>query len=174
MVGSGTALADDPSLDLRHGVLGPLPVRVVVDRRLRVTADLRLADTTEQATVVLCTPGSHGSAAAGALVAAGVELVPVAAPEDTWLRVALGRLHERGHCEVLVEGGATLAGALLRAGLVDCLELMLAPKLLGAGAGLWRDLGIDTLADALHLHIDQVQRLGPDIHISATPGDSGD
>ena len=82
MVGSGTALADDPRLDLRHGVPGVPPLRVVADRRLRIGAGLRLADTTTQPTIVLCTPASARTEQAATLTKRGVELLPVAGEEE--------------------------------------------------------------------------------------------
>jgi len=168
LVGSGTALADDPRLDLRHDVVGSAPLRVVADRRLRVHPGLRLADTASQDTLLLTTPDASTSAAGRAMTDEGVEVLAIDVDGDEWLPAALQQLYRRGICELLVEGGATLAAALLNAGLVDRLELFLAPKLLGAGAGLWPGLGISTLADALPLQIDQVDRVGPDLHVSAT------
>ena len=61
---------------------------------------------------------------------------------------------------VLLEGGPTLAGAFLRAGLVDEVVAYVAPMLLGAGRSGVGDLGVTTIADALRLDVDDVTVLG--------------
>ena len=172
LVGSGTALADDPRLDLRHGVQGPAPLRVVLDRRLRLSPDCRLADVSEQPTVVFCDPASAESHSSVRLRRRGVQVQAIDAPDGasaTWLRHMLQALLTRGVHEVLVEGGPTLAASLWNAALVDRLELFMAPKLLGAGQPVWPDLAVNSLDEALRLQFDEVRPLGEDIYLSARP-----
>ena len=69
----------------------------------------------------------------------------------------------------LLEGGPTLAGAFLAAGLVDRVVGYVAPKLLGAGPTALADAGIGTIADAIDLDITDVTRIGPDLRITALP-----
>jgi diaminohydroxyphosphoribosylaminopyrimidine deaminase/5-amino-6-(5-phosphoribosylamino)uracil reductase len=76
-------------------------------------------------------------------------------------QAALGELFELGRRDVLLEGGPTLAAALLRAGLVDELVAYVAPVLLGAGAPSVADLGITSIADALRPEIVAVTVLEP-------------
>ncbi|NEK58372.1 bifunctional diaminohydroxyphosphoribosylaminopyrimidine deaminase/5-amino-6-(5-phosphoribosylamino)uracil reductase RibD [Geodermatophilus sabuli] len=144
LVGSGTALADDPQLTVR----GPdgtdadrQPLRVVLDRRGRLPATARVLD-----------------AAAPTLVSA--------APGP---RELLAQLWERDVRRVLLEGGPTLAAAFLRDGLVDEAVVHLAPKLLGSGAPLVGDLGISAIVDALTLTVVDVTRLGGDVAIRLRP-----
>jgi len=66
---------------------------------------------------------------------------------------------------VLLEGGATVAAAFLRAGLVDDLVWFTAPKLLGAGTRAVGDLGIGTIADAQRWAVTDVQKVGGDVMI---------
>lgn len=66
---------------------------------------------------------------------------------------ALAQLFERDRQHVFLEGGPTLARAFLEAGLVDEVVTYVAPMLLGAGTSAVADLGITTIADALHLHV---------------------
>ena len=68
---------------------------------------------------------------------------------------------------VLLEGGPTLAGAFVAAGLVDRVVAYLAPALLGAGPAALGPAGIGTLADAVRLQTEDVCRLGPDVRITA-------
>jgi diaminohydroxyphosphoribosylaminopyrimidine deaminase/5-amino-6-(5-phosphoribosylamino)uracil reductase len=70
--------------------------------------------------------------------------------------------------EVLIEAGATLAGAALQAGLVDEVVLYLAPHLMGdAGLGLFHLPGLELMRDRLPLAIQDVRRVGPDLRVTA-------
>jgi diaminohydroxyphosphoribosylaminopyrimidine deaminase/5-amino-6-(5-phosphoribosylamino)uracil reductase len=81
----------------------------------------------------------------------------------------LAYLADRGVVGVLLEGGPTLAGAFVAAGMVDRVVAYLAPALLGAGPAALGDAGIETLRSALRLHIDAVDLIGDDVRIIATP-----
>jgi diaminohydroxyphosphoribosylaminopyrimidine deaminase/5-amino-6-(5-phosphoribosylamino)uracil reductase len=140
LVGSGTALADDPQLTVRDAdgrTVERQPLRVVLDRRGRVPATARVHDDAAP---------THVSRAAD----------PAA---------LLAELYDRDVRRVLLEGGPTLAAAFLAAGLVDEAVVHLAPQLLGAGAALVGDLGITTITSALHLQVIEVTRLGGDVQI---------
>lgn len=86
--------------------------------------------------------------------------------------VALARLHELDRQHVLLEGGPTLARAFLAADLIDEVVTYVAPMLLGAGTSAVADLGIATIADALHLHVSDVTVLqghdGEDTNVRLT------
>lgn len=143
VVGTGTALVDDPSLTARTGdgsLVEHQPLRVVVGHR-DVPAGARLRG-----------PGG--------------ELVQVRTHDPA---VVLAALHEHEVRHVLVEGGPTLAAAFLAAGLVDEVHAYVAPVLLGAGASAVGDLGVATIADAVRLTPVDVVPLGPDVLVVATP-----
>lgn len=90
---------------------------------------------------------------------------------DGPLEALLDHLGERGHVQVLFEGGATVAGDLHRAGLVDRYVLYLAPALLGGddAPGLFRGAGAATIDDAWRGRIDTVTTLGDDLRIDLVP-----
>lgn len=167
MVGSGTALADDPLLTVRlpDGDRRS-PVRVVLDRRLRLPPASRLARTAREAPAWVITDEAADPGRADALAACGIELIRLAGAdgEPFGVRRALAALAERGITSLLVEGGATLAAALLRAGLVDRLHLYQAPVLLGAeaipGVG---ELALPGLAAAPRWRRVEERRLGEDL-----------
>jgi diaminohydroxyphosphoribosylaminopyrimidine deaminase / 5-amino-6-(5-phosphoribosylamino)uracil reductase len=129
-VGIETALADDPLLTARD--LDPpverQPLRVVFDHGTRLPADSRLAASAcrDAPVLVFAAPG------AAPVAAAGVETFTVASPAE-----ALAELGRRRISALLLEGGATLATALLDAGLIDRLMLYRAPIELGEGPGLF-------------------------------------
>src|SRR5690242_8710851 len=142
LVGTGTVLADDPHLTVRHadGTLrGRRPLRVVMGLRpLPPTA--RVLD-----------------------AAAPTLLLPTRDPAE-----ALAELLGREIRHVWLEGGPTLAAAFLRAGLVDEVVTYLAPALLGSGLAAVGDLGIPSIDRTLRLTVRDVRTLGPDIRIRAT------
>jgi diaminohydroxyphosphoribosylaminopyrimidine deaminase/5-amino-6-(5-phosphoribosylamino)uracil reductase len=128
-VGIGTVLADDPELTVRHAPSprNP-PTRVVFDTSARLPRGSRLATTARDIpVVVMCWAPEPAHAAA--LEQLGVTLIHAATARD-----ALVALRERGVRSVLVEGGATLAAALVQDALVDRLVIFRAPLVLGAGS----------------------------------------
>ncbi|MDQ0374508.1 bifunctional diaminohydroxyphosphoribosylaminopyrimidine deaminase/5-amino-6-(5-phosphoribosylamino)uracil reductase RibD [Cellulomonas humilata] len=142
VVGTGTALIDDPSLTARNAageLHGQQPLRVVVGHR-DLPPDARL----------------HGP---------GGELVHVRTHDPAQV---LAQLAEREVRHVLVEGGPTLAAAFLAAGLVDEVHAYVAPVLLGSGRPAMADLGVTTIGDAVRLITRSVIPLGPDVLIVAT------
>ncbi len=143
IVGTGTVLADDPSLTARdtHGELLPhQPLPVIIGER-SVPADARLRD----------------------------HPVPFAAMETRDLDDVLGELFDRGIRRAFVEGGPTLVSAFVAAGLVDEYLIYLAPMLLGGSGLALGDLAVGTLSDARQLSIVRVDRLGDDILVVARP-----
>jgi diaminohydroxyphosphoribosylaminopyrimidine deaminase/5-amino-6-(5-phosphoribosylamino)uracil reductase len=144
VVGSGTALTDDPQLTVRDAEGRPAarqPLRVVVDRRGRLPAGARVLDD-----------------AAPTLVSR--------APTPADL---LAELFERDVRRVLLEGGPTLAAAFLREGLVDEAVVHLAPTFLGSGPSLVGDLGISTIGSALSLALVDVTPMGGDVQVRLRP-----
>lgn len=167
MVGSQTALADDPRLDARRGErVVHRPVRVLVDSALRVAPDARLFEGPNPAWVV-CS-GEAPARRRNALVDAGAKLLPIGRGRGRVdLRGALRRLAREGLTELLVEGGGGLAAALLRAGLVDEVHWFSAPRLLGAdGVPALAELGVGRLARAPELSDIRIRRVGADVHWS--------
>jgi diaminohydroxyphosphoribosylaminopyrimidine deaminase/5-amino-6-(5-phosphoribosylamino)uracil reductase len=166
MIGSGTALADDPALTCRlPGLERRSPVRVVLDRRLRLAPNSRLAVTAPDVPTWLMTGAPADPARAEALRARGVELIELAAAGDDGLdlKTALAALAERGITRLLVEGGARLATALLRARLVDRLAWFQAPLLLGGdGLAAIGELAQASVADAIRLARAQSETLADD------------
>ena len=170
MVGSGTALADDPALTARRGNrVVATPVRVLVDSRLRVPASARLyAGGEGSRTLVLTRKGARGRRA---LEAAGAELLDLPGAAGALnLPAGLRALAGAGLTTLLVEGGGVLGAALLRADLVDEIHWLLAPRLIGGdGHAALAGLGVVGLSQAPELDAWRVGRLGADLHIQARP-----
>jgi diaminohydroxyphosphoribosylaminopyrimidine deaminase/5-amino-6-(5-phosphoribosylamino)uracil reductase len=146
LVGTGTVEVDDPELTVRDEVDEPVavqPLRAVMGLR-DLAPDRRIFNDRAE-TIHLRTRD----------------------PEE-----ALARLHELDRQHVFLEGGPALARAFLSARLVDEVVAYVAPMLLGAGTSAVADLGITTIADALHLHVTDVAVLqghdGEDTNVRLT------
>jgi diaminohydroxyphosphoribosylaminopyrimidine deaminase/5-amino-6-(5-phosphoribosylamino)uracil reductase len=151
LVGTDTVLADDPQLTCRlPGLADRSPVRVVLDRQLRIPPTARLIAEAREVPTWLVTLPSADPARQKLLRDAGVEVIAAEADATGMidLSAVLTLLGTRGLTRLLVEGGGRLAGALLRAELVDRLVWFHAPLLLGGdGIPAIAPLGLGTLAD---------------------------
>lgn len=170
MVGSGTVLADDPRLTVRRPDYEGAPVlRVAIDSTGRIPPTARLFD--GEAPAVIATTDRAPIERREAWRTAGADVLVLGRDADG--RVALvellAALGKHDVQSVLVEGGSTLAGALVRDGALDKLVIFLAPKILGGAAapGMVGGDGLPTLAHALTLEISGVRRIGPDIEVEA-------
>jgi diaminohydroxyphosphoribosylaminopyrimidine deaminase/5-amino-6-(5-phosphoribosylamino)uracil reductase len=85
------------------------------------------------------------------------------------LERVLAELDARDIRRVYVEGGPTLASAVIAAGLADEYAVYLAPALLGGERLAIGDLGIRTIADARRLRVTSVEQLGDDLLVMARP-----
>ena len=168
LTGSGTVLADDPQLNLRADELRgvPQPLRVVLDSRLRTPLAAKIL----RGGGTLIYTASADAARIRELEQAGAQIVSLPdADGQVDLSAMLRDLAQRGIGEVLVEAGATLNGALLRAGLVDEWVLYLAPQLLGDAARGLAALGeLTRLEQKVALVWQDVRQLGGDLRIVAT------
>ncbi|WP_135466191.1 bifunctional diaminohydroxyphosphoribosylaminopyrimidine deaminase/5-amino-6-(5-phosphoribosylamino)uracil reductase RibD [Crenalkalicoccus roseus] len=137
LVGSGTVLADDPELTCRiPGMARVPPARVVADERLRTPLTARLVRSARETPTWIATATGHPPPVLAPYQAAGVEILPLRrGREGLEMAALLAALAQRGITRVLAEGGAGIAAALLRAGLVDRLAWFHAPGVMG-GDGL--------------------------------------
>ncbi|WP_022884867.1 bifunctional diaminohydroxyphosphoribosylaminopyrimidine deaminase/5-amino-6-(5-phosphoribosylamino)uracil reductase RibD [Glaciibacter superstes] len=143
LVGTGTVLADNPSLTARAAdgsLLRAQPRPIVIGTR-SIPADAAIRSH-PQSPIFLKT---------------------------TDLAAVLHDLHDRGIRHAFIEGGPTLASAFVAAGLVDEYLVYLAPTLLGGDRLALGDIGVAGIADARRLGIASVDRLGDDVLIVARP-----
>jgi diaminohydroxyphosphoribosylaminopyrimidine deaminase / 5-amino-6-(5-phosphoribosylamino)uracil reductase len=145
MIGSGTALSDDPILTCRlPGMARYSPVRVVLDGALRLPLSSRLVQSAREVPLWVIAGAEAPAAAKQALEAAGVAVLAVPRANGRLdLAAILRLLAERGISRLMVEAGPILAAALLAADLVDEAVLFRSAKVIGPG-------GIDAL-DAMPL-----------------------
>ena len=167
MVGTGTVVADDPQLTCRLPGLGHRsPVRVVIDRHLRIPPAARIIADAHRVPTWVLTLRSSDPGRRAAFLANGVTLIDVNddGEEQIDLAAALGALGERGITRLLVEGGARLAAAFFRARLVDRLVWVHAPLVIG-GDGIPAIAGFDlaALADARAFERLSTETIGDDV-----------
>jgi diaminohydroxyphosphoribosylaminopyrimidine deaminase / 5-amino-6-(5-phosphoribosylamino)uracil reductase len=173
MTGIGTVLADDPSLTVRlderaAGGGSRQPLRVVLDPHLSMPPTARMLSLAGDTLVFTA---CNEPALQRRLEGAGARVVVLAdGPDAVDLTRALEYLGAEQINEVLLETGAVLSGAMLRAGLIDELVVYMAPHLMGDGArGLFHMPGLDAMDQRLDVEIRDLRAVGTDWRITATP-----
>lgn len=170
MVGGRTARTDDPLLTDRSGKKRRRPiVRVVVEQFLRVSPESRLAQTSDDAPVIVFAGGEAKGDPLAALQSHGVEVVAGGSVLD--LKSILSELAARSIQSVLVEGGPSLAALLLEANLVNKVTFFVAPVLIGGqdAPSAIAGAGAEKIADAMRLQDIEVRPYGPDVEITGYP-----
>lgn len=169
MIGVRTAIVDDPLLTVRPHRARAVPyLRIVVDPTARLPLDRRLLQDQSRARTIVATTAAAPAERLQAFAERGVETLTCGADArgGVDMRDLLARLGARGVLGVLCEGGPTLAAALLDAGLVDELQLIIAPVALGThdAARAFASLGAPLLVE-----VEQAHQLGDDTLVVATP-----
>ena len=170
MVGAGTVRRDDPELTVRLSE-GRDPVRVIVTRRGALPPESKVLATARSVRTIVVAEHADG-AARRLLEARGAELLEIgAAGLDGMLRQLAGQ----GLLDILCEGGPTLAGELLAAGLVDRMLLFVAPLVVGRGApDLFAAPAVSAVADAWRLRDVEWRPVCDDLLISGRLVKDGD
>ncbi len=161
-VGSETVLVDDPLLTPREVYRERPLTRVVFDRRLRVSGQARLFSTLQAGPVIMVTSAEARRVNPGgvsALERAGATVIPVAGQGIT---AALRHLAGLGIHSVVIEGGATIHAAAWDEGVVDYVQLYVAPRALGSAGVPLLDGRPFSPASLVAASVDQ---LGPDVLI---------
>ncbi|SFR04041.1 diaminohydroxyphosphoribosylaminopyrimidine deaminase [Enterobacter sp. kpr-6] len=175
LTSSATVLADDPLLNVRWGELSAdtqdlyakedlrQPLRIVIDSQNRVTPAHRLVNQPCETWFARTRPDAQNWPE---------NVRHITVPEHNGhldLVVMMMLLGREQINSIWVEAGASLAGALLSAGLVDELVVYLAPTLLGSDArGLCVLPGLEKLADAPQFTFSEIRQVGRDICLHLT------
>lgn len=164
MVGVGTVLADDPSLDCRLPQ-SKNPVRIICDTHLRTPLTAKVVQTSKQQQTILATCCCDLQKQQPYLDA-GCEVVVLPQKEEHIdLPELMNRLGQKGLDSILLEGGSTLNWAAMQSGIVNQVQTYLAPKLFG-GADAKSPvggMGVAAPDEAFCLSPPQITVLGPDI-----------
>lgn len=162
LVGIGTVLMDDPQLTSRAtGMVVKQPIRVILDSRGRIPPMARVLDGSAKA-IVFTAKGNGRKWPNAETIEAGEGRVD--------LRLALRELQARGVNTLLVEGGATVIGAFLRASLVNDLYVYMAPVVVGGGAPtLVEGPGAEKKEHVLKLRLAEVAPMGEGVLLHYVP-----
>jgi len=173
MVGVGTVLADDPQLTTRikHG-RGRDPLRIVVDTHLRTPTEAKVVNHGSSSNTLIVVGEGVSEASLKKFHEKGVVLLVCPTRDDRIdLSALMDILAEKSVTSILLEGGATLIGAMLREKLVDKYVIFEAPKILGGDDGIpmVAGEGPDRMDGSLGLKHVKVKRFGEDILIVGYP-----
>jgi diaminohydroxyphosphoribosylaminopyrimidine deaminase / 5-amino-6-(5-phosphoribosylamino)uracil reductase len=178
LTGVDSILLDDSSLTVRPVEAGfsaaeqaavgeRQPLRLVLDSQLRMPPGARMLQQPGRTLIVTC---QSDSLAQAPLIERGAQLLCL---PGTAGRVDLESLLDwlgREQCnELLVETGATLAGAMVAARLVDEIVVYMAPKLLGSDARPLLELPFERMAQQIPLQVEDMCQLGGDIRFTLKP-----
>jgi diaminohydroxyphosphoribosylaminopyrimidine deaminase/5-amino-6-(5-phosphoribosylamino)uracil reductase len=173
LVGVGTVMADDPLLNtrLRKG-RGRDPVRIIVDTNLRTPVNARVLGHAKGSETLIAVSEDVPSRRLKRLERTGVSFLMCPRKEGRIdLRALMDMLGKRSITSVLLEGGATLMGAMIRERLVDKVCIFKAPKILGASDGRPMALGQgpSRMDQSIPLKDIRIRRFGEDLMITGYP-----
>jgi diaminohydroxyphosphoribosylaminopyrimidine deaminase/5-amino-6-(5-phosphoribosylamino)uracil reductase len=173
MVGVGTVVADDPLLNarLRRG-RGRDPVRIIVDTHLRIPVNARVLAPAGGSETLIAVSDEVGSRRLKKLDGKGITFLMCPEKEGKIdLRALMDMLGKRSIASVLLEGGATLMGAMIRERLVDKFCIFKAPKILGGSDGRPMALGKgpSRMDQSIVLKDIRIRRFGEDLLITGYP-----
>lgn len=169
MVGVDTVCHDDPLLNTRlDGEIAQDPLRIIVDSHLRMPLSSRILHQQSDAATIVATVCSDKDKVS-ALEDVGAEVLVLSEDQGRVSLPELWReLGDRNVQKLLLEGGATLAGAALNARLIDQLMLFIAPKLLGGVTqhGILNGASCNLMAEAIKLENHHFEQVGDDLLIT--------
>ncbi len=170
LTGSGTVLADDPSLTVRLQGISRQPLRVVMDSHLSIPDSAKIFR--DNFPLLIATAVAEDDAQYQELKSRDIDIRSFPGREG---RVdALSLLHclaDDYSCnEILVEAGSVVCGSMLANKLVDEIVLYLAPVVMGSAArGLFDLPGLDTMAQRIHMSVKDVRAVGQDWRFTMQP-----
>lgn len=178
VTGIGSVIVDNPSMTVRidpndqeaDAKTVRQPLRVILDTALSIPPESKILYPTNEV-LVFCDEEEIEPDHLKTLQKKKVDVrfLPLADDGRLDLVEAMGQLADDGINEVLVETGAVLAGAFLDAGLVDELVIYMAPKLLGSEARPLVSLPLESMSDAVELHLLDMTKVGQDIKLVYQP-----
>ena len=155
LVGSGTLHADDPSLTSRiPGIETKDPIRVILDTHLSIREDAQVVTQDSNAVTIVVTGPGVAMEKRARLEQKGVQILEVSLKEQRLdLNELMIRLGQMSVLSLLIEGGSTVSGAALKAGIVNKAMFFLAPRFLGGSDGIpmFKGTGPERIKDAFEL-----------------------
>jgi diaminohydroxyphosphoribosylaminopyrimidine deaminase/5-amino-6-(5-phosphoribosylamino)uracil reductase len=167
LIGSGTLHADNPSLTSRiEGVQTKDPVRVILDTHLSIKENAKVLTQDSNAATIIVTAHDAPGKKRALLENLGVRILEVPLKEQRLdLNELMIKLGQMSILSLLIEGGSTVAGSALRAGIVNKVLFFLAPKFLGGSDGIpvFEGRGPEMIKDAFELKHMTLTRFDKDV-----------
>jgi diaminohydroxyphosphoribosylaminopyrimidine deaminase/5-amino-6-(5-phosphoribosylamino)uracil reductase len=176
MIGVGTVLADNPSLTVRENEFPNYiekpeyllqPLRIIIDQNLSMPITAKMLNLPGKTIIFTATDDAESRETLEQNNAYVVYLPNLKGGVN--LHAMCNYLGEQGINDVLLEGGSTIAGAMLSAGLVDELIIYMAPVLMGNKAMGLFSLPLDMMKQKINLEIKDIRAIGDDWKITARP-----
>jgi diaminohydroxyphosphoribosylaminopyrimidine deaminase/5-amino-6-(5-phosphoribosylamino)uracil reductase len=178
MIGSQTALRDNPELTVRLDEVVPrTPIRIVLDSQAALTSEYRLVQTARQTPVLLVVNPNASEKQIKILQNAGCEILPLLSEntesENTEqdyrnrTEILMKHLAQRKITNLLVEGGKQLFGTLFDMQLIDEVHVFIAPKLIGGELSypVVGGVGLLEMEQAWKVELPEIQIIGQDVYI---------
>ncbi len=169
MVGIGTVLSDDPSLNVRHGKYRNNPIRIITDSKLRIPLDAKvLRDDLDSIAILATTKNCDKEKLEKLKEMKNVEVLICEEKENKVDLIDLmEKLKDYDISSILLEGGRTLNAEMLKNNLVDKFYFFIAPILLGSkGLSAIGDLEIKDLKDSIKIKDMTCEKLFDDIIVT--------
>jgi diaminohydroxyphosphoribosylaminopyrimidine deaminase/5-amino-6-(5-phosphoribosylamino)uracil reductase len=183
MIGSQTALRDNPELTVRLDNVAPrTPIRIILDSKAALTSEYRLVQTARQTPVLLVVNPNAPEKQIKLLQDAGCEILPLLSENiesknteskntehdyRNRTEILMKHLAQRKITNLLVEGGKRLFGTLFDMQLLDEVHVFIAPKLIGGELSYSAvgGVGLSEMKQAWKLESPEIQIIGQDVYI---------
>ncbi|NPA54251.1 MAG: bifunctional diaminohydroxyphosphoribosylaminopyrimidine deaminase/5-amino-6-(5-phosphoribosylamino)uracil reductase RibD [Aquificae bacterium] len=163
MVGVGTAIADNPSLTVRHIKTEKQPKRILIDKDLKTPADFNIFSGDAETIVITSKNADKGKIKL--LEKKGIRLIFLPLVENRFrIEDILDALYKEEIVHLLVEGGKNLITQFIHKNMFDRISLFIAPKIIGEeGISSIGKLGIEDINQAIKLKRKKIKTLGEDV-----------
>ncbi len=165
MIGTQTALRDNPTLTVRH-VKGRHPIRILLDRTLEVPLSFNIYNS-DAPTILFTSKCYEGHPKVEPYLKKNIQVFYIVDDNGSLnLNDVFAILYRENIISVLVEGGSQLISSLVKLELCDKFNVFVAPKYLGSdGLSAIQSLGLTTPSDAPKLTFNTFKRYGNDLFI---------
>ena len=162
MVGVNTILKDNPKITIR---CRRRPIKVVVDSLARTPPNARIITHRDGCPVLIAVGGKASASRVNALKRAGADVFRAGRGRRVNLHLLMAELWKRGVRRLMVEGGGTLNWSLVKEGLVDEIQVAVAPVIVGGvnAVSLVGGEGFRKVSEAQWLRLEAVEQAGYNI-----------
>ncbi len=171
MVGVGTVIKDDPSLNVRGTEVQPIhPLRIIIDSKGRIPISSKVLNDSQTCKTIIATTAGINKETENVIKDKGAEVLKVSSDNGkVFLKEVIMELGKRNIDSVLLEGGSVVAASAFESNLVDKVMYYIAPKIIGGSnaPGVIMGKGIKAMGDAILLTNMKFSYIGNDVLVNA-------